>query len=220
MEADAVARVGVVDDHQSTVWGIERILDGHSWLTLAGAAQTVPELLSGDGGFDLAILDLRLTDDSSPQANVELLHTNGIHVLVYTSGEYPDLLRSAAKAGVLGMIPKSAPEDMVIRAIEEAARGEPVLGTEWAAAIDADPDLNAVRLSPQLQRVLTLYANGATSRSISEAMNVQIDTVNEYLKRIRQKYASAGRPANTKLDLFKRALEDGWVSMPHRTSGM
>lgn len=53
MEADAVARVGVVDDHQSTVWGIERILDGHSWLTLAGAAQTVPELLSGDGGFDL-----------------------------------------------------------------------------------------------------------------------------------------------------------------------
>lgn len=212
------ARVGVVDDHQSTIWGVERVLQNHPWLTVAGAAPTVPDLLAGDDLLDLVILDLRLADDSDPQDNVEALHAKDIHVLVYTSAEYPDLLRSAARAGVLGMVPKSVSEDVLVGAIEAAARGEPVLGTDWAAALDADPELTSVRLSPQLQRVLTLYANGATSRVISEEMHVQVDTVNEYLKRIRQKYASVGRPAATKLDLFKRAVEDGWISMPHRTT--
>ena len=41
--------------------------------------------------------------------------------------------------------------------------------------------------------------------------------MNEYLKRIRQKYADAGRPTRTKLDLFKRAVEDGWLPMPQRS---
>jgi hypothetical protein len=33
------------------------------------------------------------------------------------------------------------------------------------------------------------------------------------VKRIRYKYAMAGRPAHTKIDLYKRALEDGILSV-------
>jgi len=35
--------------------------------------------------------------------------------------------------------------------------------------------------------------------------------VNDHIRRIRAKYAAAGRPAPTKVDLFKRAVEDGLV---------
>nr|WP_245555568.1 response regulator [Gordonia soli] len=205
----------MVDDHQSAVWGIERVLQDEPSMRLAAAAKTVDELISLAARLDVVILDLRLADGTVPQSNVERLRAAGFGVLVYTSGEYPDLLRSAARAGVLGMVSKSADRADVVAAIAAAARGNPVLGMEWAAAIDSDPELDAVRLSPQLQRVLTLYANGHTARRISEIMYVQVDTVNMYLKRIRQKYAEAGRPAPTKLDLFKRAVEDGLLP-PHR----
>ncbi|EGD55117.1 DNA-binding response regulator [Gordonia neofelifaecis] len=215
-ERPGVVRVGMVDDHQSPVWGIERILEGQTDLELVEAAPTVAELLAKTADLDVVILDLRLNDGTTPRENVNTLADRGIVTVVYTSGEHPDLLRSAARAGTLGVVLKSASEEEVLAAIRAAAGGEEVLTTEWAAAIDGDPNLDGVDLSPQLQRVLTLYASGGTSISVGHELGVTPDTVNEYLKRIRQKYADAGRPTRTKLDLFKRAVEDGWLPMPHR----
>lgn len=209
-------RVGMVDDHRAPVWGIERIFEEQDDLTLVASAATVSELLAQTAELDVVVLDLRLGDGTTPRENVERLAERGIGTVVYTSGEHPDLLRSAARAGTLGVVLKSAPEDEILDAIRTAGRGEEVLTTEWAAAIDGDPNLHAVELSPQLQRVLTLYASGGTSISVGQALGVSPDTVNEYLKRIRQKYADAGRPTRTKLDLFKRAVEDGWLPMPNR----
>ncbi|WP_032366050.1 LuxR C-terminal-related transcriptional regulator [Rhodococcoides fascians] len=211
-----VLRVGMVDDHPSPAWGVERVVTACPDLRWSGSARSVPELLSMTDALDVVVLDLRLDDGSTPQSNVEKLHAAGVRVLVYTSGDYPELLRSAAKAGVSGVVLKSAPEDHVIAAVRAAGAGEPVLGAEWAAAIDGDPDLDAVHLSPQLQKVLALYAAGSTATQVAREVGVQPDTVNEYLKRIRDKYAQAGRPASSKLELFKRAVEDGWLPIPVR----
>lgn len=210
-------RVGMVDDHRAPVWGIERILQDHDDLEFVASATTVGELLGQTSDLDVVILDLRLGDGTSPRENVARLAEHGIGTVVYTSGEHPDLLRSAARAGTLGVVLKSAPEEEIVGAVRAGGHGDTVLTTEWAAAIDGDPNLDAVDLSPQLQRVLTLYASGGTSISVGEELGVAPDTVNEYLKRIRQKYADAGRPTRTKLDLFKRAVEDGWLPMPHRS---
>ena len=222
LSGDRVLRVGMVDDHRSPIWGIERLLESEPDLELLCAASTVDELLAhpqlqGEG-LDIVILDLRLGDASTPRENVIRLTDAGIGTVVYTSGEHPALLRSAAKAGVLGVVLKSASEAEIIGAIRAAAQGNEVLTTEWAAAIDGDPELAAVDLSPQLQRVLALYASGETSATVGRELGVTADTVNEYLKRIRQKYADAGRPTRTKVDLFKRAVEDGWLPVPERGS--
>lgn len=213
--ADRPLRIGMVDDHKAPVWGIERILEDHDDMELVASATTVADLLAQDVDLDVVILDLRLGDGTSPRENVAQLAERGIGTVVYTSGEHPDLLRSAARAGTLGVVLKSASEEEIVAAVRSGGRGEEVLTTEWAAAIDGDPNLDAVDLSPQLQRVLTLYASGGTAISVGEELGVAPDTVNEYLKRIRQKYANAGRPTRTKLDLFKRAVEDGWLPMPH-----
>lgn len=212
--APTVIRVGMVDDHPSPVWGVERILDRQPDLELVCSAPTVAELLAQNVALDIVVLDLRLADGTTPGENVTRLTDAGIGTVVYTSGEHPALLRSAARAGTLGVVLKSASEQEIVDAIRAAGRGGEVLTTEWAAAIDADPELAAVDLSPQLQRVLTLYASGETSAGVGEALGVTAETVNEYLKRIRQKYAAAGRPTRTKLDLFKRAVEDGWLPAP------
>jgi DNA-binding NarL/FixJ family response regulator len=84
-----------------------------------------------------------------------------------------------------------------------------VATTEWAAALDADPDLASAKLSPKEQQVLALYAAGEKSVTVANRAGLSTNTVAEYVKRIRYKYAMAGRPAHTKIDLYKRALEDG-----------
>lgn len=211
-------RVGMVDDHRSPIWGIERVLDPIPDMEFVCAAPTVAGVLT-EKPLDVVLLDLRLDDGTTPRENVTTLTEHGIATVVYTSGEDPSLLRSAARAGVLGIVLKSADESMIVDTIRAASRGQEVLTTEWAAAIDGDPELAAVDLSPQLQKVLALYASGETSARVGAALGVSAETVNEYLKRIRQKYADAGRPTRTKIDLFKRAVEDGWLPVPHRRRG-
>lgn len=184
-------------------------------IELVCAAPTVAAVLEAKP-LDVVLLDLRLDDGTTPRENVTMLSEHGIATVVYTSGEDPSLLRSAARAGVLGIVLKSADESSIVDAIRAAVEGQAILPTEWAAAIDGDPELATVDLSPQLQKVLALYASGETSARVGAALGVSAETVNEYLKRIRQKYADAGRPTRTKVDLFKRAVEDGWLPVPQR----
>lgn len=92
--------------------------------------------------------------------------------------------------------------------------------TEWAAAIDGDPGLDEVGLSPRQLEVLELYASGEKADRVARLTGLAPQTVNDYLQRIRQKYAAVGRPAPTKTDLYKRAVEDGVLPIPERpTSG-
>ncbi|MBU4365458.1 MAG: DNA-binding response regulator, partial [Actinobacteria bacterium] len=46
---------------------------------------------------------------------------------------------------------------------------------------------------------------------VAERLTITENSVKEYLKRIRVKYTNVNRPAASKLDLFRRAIEDGIV---------
>ena len=206
--------IGLVEDHESVALGLRSILADQADLDLIAVAATVDELLAPGPTLDLVVLDLRLGDGSSPRSNVEKLHAAGARVLVYTGAENPFLVRSAARAGVLGVVRKSEPAAAIVSAIRRAAAGGQVVTTDWAAAIDGDPQLPDVGLSPRQREVLALYASGEKAGRVARLAGLSEQTVNDYLVRIRNKYAQAGRPAPTKTDLYKRAVEDGWLPMP------
>jgi DNA-binding NarL/FixJ family response regulator len=210
------ARIGVVEDFHTTRVGLVTIINEADGLAVGAGASTVPELLSTTDDLDLALLDLRLADDSSPHANVERLRSAGIEVLVFTSADEPYLVRDALIAGVLGVVRKSVTPEELVEAIRTALKGQVVPTMEWAAAIDSDPDLAAVNLSPRLRQVLELYAAGEPAARVASLTGLSEETVNSYLVRIKHKYSEAGRPAPTKTDLYKRALEDGWLPIPRR----
>ncbi|MEU5840648.1 response regulator transcription factor [Rhodococcus sp. NPDC047139] len=212
-----VRRIGLIEDHESVALGFASMLDHQPDLELVCTSTTVGGLLAQTTELDLAVLDLRLSDGSSPKSNVEQLRSAGVETLVFTGAENPYLLRSAARAGVLGVVRKSEPASVVIDAIRVAAAGGQVASTEWAAAIDGDPELDDVGLSPRQLEVLELYASGEKLDRVARLTGLAPQTVNDYLQRIRQKYAEAGRPAPTKTDLYKRAVEDGWLPMPERS---
>ena len=209
---DAERRIALVEDHALIAIGFRDLVATEPDLTLAGMVETVAELDTIEGHLDLVVLDLRLADGSLPQENVKAIHARGAHVLVYTGAEDRRMIQSAARSGALGLIRKSADPATLLDAIRTAASGTEVFGADWAAAIDADADLRDAKLSSREQEILGLYASGETAASVAIHTGLSRETVAEYVSRIRRKYADAGRPALSRVDLYKRAVEDGLIA--------
>lgn len=207
-------RVALVDDHSIVSVAFEALLATRPDLHFAGSAETVDEVLDRHSALDLVVLDIRLSDGSSPSNNVARLYKAGVKALAFTSGEDPYLVRLTAKTAVLGIVRKSESPEVILEAVSAAANNRPVVSAEWASAVDADPDFDRAHLSPQEQRVLTMFADGVKAQSVAYANGISPSTVDDYVRRIRAKYLRAGRPAPTKIDLYKRAVEDGFLPFP------
>lgn len=207
-------RVGLVDDHEIVAVAVRTCLDDMTDAEFVGSGGTVDELLTRHHDLDIVVLDLRLADGSSPVGNVERLREAGARVIAFTSGENPFLVRAVARTDVAGVIRKSEPVEVLQDAIRKAAADEPVVSPDWAAALDADPSLRDAALSQQEQRVLALFASGVKAQAVAYNLGISVGTVDDYVRRIRAKYARVHRPAHTKVDLYKRALEDGFLPLP------
>lgn len=210
-------RIAAIDDHELSLRGLAAIVGAADDIELVGVYPTVPQLLDSLADadrLDLVVLDLRLGDDSQPEDNVTALAEITDNVIILSSLESPYLVRRALKAGVLGMVQKSESPETILEAIREASLGRGVPTTEWAAVIDSDPHIDSVDLSDRQREVLELYASGEPAKRVARLTGLAQDTVNDYLGRIRLKYAAAGRPAPTKTDLFRRAQEDGFLPGP------
>lgn len=202
----ASGKVGIVEDHGLIALGLMGLLRDAGVESVRAA--TVDDLLGQAQALALAVLDLRLADGSSVTGNITRLQEAGLPVLILTSGENPALLREAARADVLGIVPKSLPESEILSAVLQALAGSPVPSLEWAAALDADPRLADAGLSPREREILALYASGETAKTVARLTGLTPATVANYISRIRAKYAQAGRQAASRVDLYHRALED------------
>lgn len=209
------ARVGIVDDHPAVILGLRGIIDAEPDLSVVAIGRTVAELLSGTTEFDMVLLDLVLADDSRPGNNVKALLDYNIPVLVYTSGDLPKLVREAANAGAMGMIRKSELPSAIVDAVRTTLAGGVVATADWAAALESDPELVAANLTRREIEVLGLYAAGETAERVGAQLFISRETVLDHIRRIRVKYAASGRPAHTKVDLYRRAVEDGIVPDPN-----
>jgi len=207
-------KIALVEDHALIALGFRDLVSTASDLRLVGMVDTVAGLDGLAQSVDLVVLDLRLADGSLPEDNVRAVHERGAHALVYTGAEDRRLIQSAARSGALGLIRKSADAETLLEAIRTAASGREVFGVDWAAAIDSDAQLPDAKLSNREQQILSLYASGETANSVAALTELSRDTVADYVSRIRRKYAQVGRPATTRIDLYKRALEDGLLEGP------
>lgn len=205
------ARIGIVDDHPAVLLGVASVLNAQPDLAVVATAASVPELLALGQSLDAVLLDLSLADDSTPTENLQALACQAVPVLVYTSGDRPQLVREAARAGAAGMLRKSELPDAIVTAVRTMLAGEVPASADWAAALDFDPEFVRVHLSPREAEVLGLYASGETAERVAALLYISRDTVLDHIRRVRTKYAQADRPAPTKVDLYRRAVEDGLI---------
>jgi len=203
-------RVAVVDDHESVRLGLKAacIEAGFEFVL---AAATVQEFVDGLNGreCDVVLLDLSLGDGSTVTENVKQVQATGSAVLVHSIADRVASVREALAAGAAGVIPKSSATDTVMAAAATVARGEVLNNLEWASAIDADRDFSKAQLGRREREILHLYASGLPLKMVAGQLGIGYSTAREYLDRIRVKYVEVGRPAPTKVDLLRRAVEDG-----------
>ena len=207
---DTTIEVIVIDDHRVVGLGVTAAFENRGVDASISWAPTVRDAKRLRG--QVAILDPRLADGSDPDRNIADLNGRAIPVVVYTSGDDPYLVRRAIAGGALSIIRKSAPPEDLVEAVLAAADGATFPTPDWAAALDADEDFVADHLSDLEARILTHYASGASSACVARTLSVSKNTVNTYIARIRDRYREAGRHADSRVDLFRRAAEDGLVS--------
>jgi DNA-binding NarL/FixJ family response regulator len=206
-----VIDIAAVDDHPIVLDGVAAwVMAAESGIRVIGTAATVDALLAGQGRHaHVVLLDLDLADGTTVDRNVAAILEAGPAVLVLSVSDKPAAVRAAMRAGALGYVLKNEPTSRIRAAIEAVAAGKAWISPHLAYIFATDDAADRPVLSQQETRTLQLYATGMPMKSVARKMTISEETAKQYLGRVREKYARAGRAAPTKLELYYRAVEDG-----------
>ncbi|GEP47929.1 response regulator transcription factor [Microbacterium saccharophilum] len=212
-----MTRVALIDDHESVRLGLEAACARAGTKEVVFSGSSVRQYLdwrtfSASAPADVVVLDLTLGDGTTVTENVSRLVGDGSSVIIHSVADRPAAVREALAAGAAGIISKSSRIDDVIDAIRTVARGEPLDNVEWASAVEGDRAFADAQLSARERDVLRLYAAGLPLKVVAERLGIAYSTAKENITRVRVKYVEVGRPAPTKVDLLRRAMEDGLVA--------
>jgi DNA-binding NarL/FixJ family response regulator len=206
-----VVKVAAVDDHPIILDGIASwLMAAESGIEVLDTATTVAGLLAGKGrDADVVLLDLGLDDGTTVENNVAAIVAAGPAVLVLSVSGSPPAVRAAIRAGALGYVLKNEPTERIRAAVKDVAAGIAWISPQLAYIFATDDSAGRPELSQQETRALQLYATGMPLKLVARKMAIGEETVKQYLNRVREKYARAGRAAPTKMELYHRAVEDG-----------
>ncbi|KRB36294.1 response regulator transcription factor [Microbacterium sp. Root180] len=209
-----MTRVALIDDHESVRLGLEAACAraGEKDVVFSGSSVTAYltwRARTGSPPADVVVLDLTLGDGTTVTENVRRLVLDGSSVIIHSVADRPAAVREALAAGAAGVVSKSSRIDDVIAAVTTVARGEPLNNVEWASAVEGDREFADAQLSAREREVLRLYAAGLPLKVVADRLGVAYSTAKENITRVRVKYVEVGRPAPTKVDLLRRAMEDG-----------
>lgn len=209
-------RVALIDDHESVRLGLEAACARAGTKEVVFSGSTVCGYLdwrvrTGAAPADIVVLDLTLGDGTTVTENVTRLVADGSPVLIHSVADRPAAVREALAAGATGIISKASRTDDVMAAIRTIAQGEPLENLEWANAVEGDRAFADAQLAARERDVLRLYAAGLPLKAVAERLGIAYSTAKENITRVRVKYVEVGRPAPTKVDLLRRAMEDGLV---------
>lgn len=217
-EAQAVRRVrlAILDDHELLLDSLATWIATHALdFELVLTAPTWFELVQSDQfPTDLVLLDFQLQEPVSIEARVRTCRAAGAKVIVLTSLDTLDARDRAFDAGASAFLSKTMPLDEVMetarRVMGMESTGTPV--RDWRPLPRGAQHPARPKLSTSEKEALALYATGYSMSEVASQMHVQYETAKTYLRRVREKYARAGRPASAKADLTRRAAEDGYLN--------
>ncbi|MDN5919411.1 MAG: response regulator transcription factor [Pseudonocardia sp.] len=203
-----------MDDHELVREGLAAWLSGPgSPVAVLGTAATVAALRASEAwGACVVLLDLNLRDGSTVTENVARLVSADSRVVVVSESETPEAVRRAVRVGALGYVSKSAGAEEMLEAIVEVSSGGTYMSRALALALLSGPECNRPKLSDRELGTLQLYAGGMPLKSVARRLGVTEGAVKSYVDRVREKYAKVGRGAPTKIDLYRRAVEDGHLA--------
>ena len=207
-------RLAILDDH-------ELLLDSmSSWINtnapdfeLVLSAATWLELVHSDQfPTDLVLIDFQLKETISIEARVRTCRAAGAKVIVLSSLDPQQARDRALAAGASDYLTKTMPMREVMnaaRAVMGVARG--IHRPEDWRPLPSGVAPTRPKLSQGELTAFKLYVMGASTTEVARQMDVKYETAKTFIRRVREKYAKANRPASKKAELIRRAAEDGYL---------
>lgn len=188
-------RVLVVDDHNLVREGLCRLLEGESDISVVGQTGSGKEAVDLCNKLkpDVVVLDYGLPDMDGLEATQRIrTMKTGARILIVTMYANEEYAIRLIRAGAAGFIVKGARPEELLSAVRKVA----YKGTFISHAIlekmigrmnDAAGEAPESALSDREMQVLVKIATGATTREVSEELNLSISTVETYRSRILEK---------------------------------
>ena len=206
-------RVFVAEDHQITLWGLQRLINASSpRMEVVGSASSHAELMNHDAAAlaDVILLDLDLGGEDTSASLGCLRQRCPGRVLVLTAADDLAQHRAAVLKGARGVIHKSEPAETILRAIEKINNGEVWLqgtllgevlglltdGGPSAAPRQQDPDARRIAsLTPREREIVVTMVRsaGAKQLSVADDLGMSEHTLRNHLTTIYSKLCVHGR---------------------------
>jgi len=202
----------IVDDHPlfraALVQALGAVLPDAVMLE-AASLPALEKALAEHSDLSLVLLDLGLPGARGLSSLVSLRGERPeVPVLVVSSNDAPQTVRRTQQFGAAGFVSKSAPAEMMAKAITEVLDGG-----QWFPALPAvessqDAQLAArlAQLTPQQFRVLMCIADGLLNKQIAHALGLAENTVKVHVTAILKKLGCYSR---TQAAVLVKALETG-----------
>jgi DNA-binding NarL/FixJ family response regulator len=214
-------RVLIIDDHQTVLWGLERLIESdRPRLELAGKATSATAALSQLEATrpHVILVDLDLGDESGLDAIPALIEHSDARVLVLTGIRDTTLHEAALLAGASGVIGKQAPPADILKAIQKVHDGELWADRQTTQRLLAsitrrpqipahDPEGDKIRaLTPRERDIVRKLSStpGLSLKSVADKLGITERTLRNHLTSIYEKLGVSGR-----LELYVYATDHG-----------
>lgn len=211
-------RILIADDHQLFREGLINLLSDASNIEVIGHAENGREAVEKSiiHKPDVVIMDIRMPELSGVEATAELKETlPEVKVIALSMHSETHYVKGMLEAGASGYIFKNCTYSQLIDAIETVNSGAKYLGSEITEVLIDDyldggnNDKNNINeLTEREAEVLKLYAEGKTTRDISEALFVSVKTIGTHKQHIQEKLN-----LKSTVDMIKYALKRGMITL-------
>jgi len=209
-------RVLLVDDHQLFRIGLHAaISDSDGRFVVAGEASTPEEALAlvRKTEADVLLLDAGLSDGPGFELARQVRRDHhGLRILLLASAPGEDLISRSLKEGLEGIVSKAVSVGELFRALEYVADGAEYYGLDIAPLVRSirmsDRTVEDAVFTPRENQVIKLCAEGLSAKEISEALSINIATVNTHKNNIFKKLG-----INSSVDLVRYALKHGIITL-------
>jgi DNA-binding NarL/FixJ family response regulator len=208
-------RLVLIEDHQALREGLELLLDreGCRVVGTAGDASQGRALIE-ELDPDVALIDIRLGEDSGIQLTAELLDAEpDRRVVLYTGSSDIDLLISGLDSGARGYaLKEGTPSELTTALTTVAGGGTYVDPRLHPALLSRRATQTQKALSKREREIMDLLAQGLTGEQVAERLFLSPETIKTHIRN-----AMAKLEANTRVHAIAIALREGFISPPAPT---
>jgi two-component system NarL family response regulator len=205
-----VIKVLIVDDHPVVRMGLRTMLESEENISVVGMAESAMEALTElqRAQPDVVLMDLRMPVMEGTEAIGELRRIQSdVRILVLTNYEGDEYIVRALKAGAMGYLIKTAPQEEIVRAVEMVHNNIRCIPPDIARRLF--DTFGRGQLSQRELEVLVLVAQGMTNKEIAKRLFISDKTARNHVVSCLLKLGASDRT-----EAAVTAISRGFIRLP------